>query len=327
MIPVARKVLLVALAAVATLIMQRYVGEQTIYAPDYVARRDSLHHFILTNSPPAGRTWSNYGSNGTNIRILTVYLAEGIHRVLGISVRAAYFLIDSAALFASILALFVLLRLWVPPPLALAGVLYVCLVLPLTYALHYFHPWDRLSFLVWIGLVYLLRTHRLAVFGVLLVIGVLVKYDVVLVPGLYFLANVRKDNAIRVGVVALLLFGLSFGIYLGLRAQFGGGTEGPHLADQITRNLSDIRAFHIWYPPLLAFALPVSLAALGVREADRFARAAALFGVLLVIPLFLGSNFAEVRTEMPILLLLLPCALLGLARVLPGPSPQQSVPA
>jgi hypothetical protein len=313
MIPVARKVLLVALAAVATLIMQRYVGEQTIYDPQLDAKRDSVHQAILANRLPAGKTWADYGATGFTARVLSVYIAEGLHRTLNLALSKIYFIIDTVALFSALLALYAFLRLWVPPNLALVGLLFTCLVLPLTYAFHFFHPWDRLSFLIWIGLLYCLGTGRTAAFATLLVIGTFVKYDVILLPALYFLASIKKENAFRVSITTLALFVLSLGTYAGLVAHFGAGLgDRSHVGAQVLKNLADIRENHIWYPPLLAFTLPVALAIMGWRTADRFARAAAAFAGLLAVPLFLASNFREVRAEMPLLVLLLPCALVGL---------------
>jgi hypothetical protein len=73
---------------------------------------------------------------------------------------------------------------------------------------------------------------------------------------------------------------------------------------------------NLGYPPLLVFALPVLLTAVGMRWSGRFLRASAVFGLALFIPIALGSHFAEVRAHMMILVLLLPCALVGLETLL-----------
>ena len=303
--------------------MQRYVGGETIYAPEISAERDLAHQLILTNQLPTGRTWSSYGLAGDNARALTVYLAEGIHRSLDLSLRKTYFLIDTLALFASLLGLYAFLRTFAIPALALLGLLYFCLVLPLTYALHVFHPWDRLSVLCWIGSLYFLSTNRLWAFAAILVVGILVKYDMVLLPVLFFLAYWRRERAVRVSAITLGLLLLSFGTYVALSLHFGAGVGPRDPWHQVTRNLRHLTEQPLLYPPFLAFTLPCLLAVLGWRTADRFARAAAVFGGLLVVPLFLATNFAEVRAEVPLLLLWLPCALAGLQSVLaavPAPS-------
>lgn len=314
-----RRLLVVSLCGVIVLINQRYVGSSTIYSPEFAARRDSAHERILNNRLPPGKTWSDYGGKGTQARALTVWVAEGIHRQFGIGLLRVYFWMDTVALFAALVALFSLLRWWVAPPLALVGLLYVGVILPLTYALHYFHPWDRVSFLLWIGLIELLRRERLALFAALLVLAMFVKYDVILLPGLYFLVHFRTKPRAAF-VVTAALFALTMGTYFLLLQMFGSGLGERSIGTQIATNLNDVRDLRIWYPPLLGFALPLVLAIVGFRHADQFARASAVFAVLFCIPLFLFSNFVEIRAEMPVLLLLLPAALQGLQRVLNSPS-------
>jgi hypothetical protein len=303
-------------SATATLVMQRYVGGRTIYAPELAARRDSLHRYILTNTLPPGRTWKDFGALGMNARILPVYLAEQVHRRIGWTIQRTYLVGDTLALFASMLALFALLRLWVPPPFALVGLLYYCAILPATYFFHYFHPSDRISFLIWIGLVYFLKRNRMVSFAALLALGMAVKYDMVLLPGLYLLANLRKENALRVIGITLALFALSFGLYEALVQYVGLGLGHRNIGAQLLHNLADIRMEHVWYPPFLALSLPLLLAVVGFREADRFARAALMFGLLFALPLFVLSNFIELRADMPVFLLLLPCAVIGLRALL-----------
>jgi hypothetical protein len=313
---------------VIALIMQRYVGGNTLYSPELSVRRDSAHSHLLNNRLPPGKTWSDYGGKGTQARALTVWVVEGIHRQTGMGVQRVYFWLDTVALFAGLLALFSLLRSWVPPPLALVGLLYVGVVLPLTYALHYFHPWDRISFLLWIGLIGLLRRERLILFAALLLLAMFVKYDVILLPGLYFLIHFQR-RPVAATLTTAALFILTVGAYFLLVQQFGSGLGGERMTGtQIATNLNDMRGFLIWYPPLLGFALPLGLAAVGFRHADQFARASAVFAVLFCIPLFLLSNFVEIRAEMPVLVLLLPAALQGLRRVLEADSgPPQSARA
>lgn len=54
------------------------------------------------------------------------------------------------------------------------------------------------------------------------------------------------------------------------------------------------------------------LAFVGAPLGDRLMRAMALFGALLLIPLFIAANFDEVRAQMPMFVLLLPAAIAGL---------------
>jgi hypothetical protein len=84
---------------------------------------------------------------------------------------------------------------------------------------------------------------------------------------------------------------------------------------QIATNLADIRQYGLFYPPLLAFALPLVIGIYGLRDGDRFERASAAFCVALFFPMFMSTAFIEVRAQMMLLVLLLPIALRGVHRV------------
>ena len=79
--------LLVTFAAVATLILQGWVGPVTIYSEDLEEKRLLAHTMILENAPPKSQTWKDIGAVSTNIRLFTVLLADGISSLTGISLR------------------------------------------------------------------------------------------------------------------------------------------------------------------------------------------------------------------------------------------------
>lgn len=291
--------------------LQYFLGAQTIYHAQLREKRSDVHERIVANQPPEGG-WTSIGQNGTNIRIGTVYLAEALRRVSGVPVHIAYRVMDTVALFAALPLLFVLLRRCVNPEYALIGMLYFAAVLPLTYFLHYYHPWDRAALVSWILLLLAIALDRPLLLAVTLVAAIVIKYDAVLVPGLYFLVRARRETLWPVGRITAGLFAMSFGTYYGLRAWLPGGFAPSDPVNQVMLNLADIRTYHVFYPPLLMFLVPVLLVLFGWRSADRFARACAVFGALIAGVLFIGSMFAEVRAQLPILLLLLPGALVGL---------------
>jgi hypothetical protein len=302
--------------------MQNWIGGQTIYAPAVESRVTAAHEAILHNQPAGGVSWDSLGMNGVNTRLGVVYLAEALHRTAGESIPQAYHTIDTVALAAGMLLLLLYLRRQVGEPLALAGALFVATLLPLTYQLFYFHPWDRVSFVLWIALLWLLAEERLVLFALLLPVAVFVKYDVILLPLLYGLHVMMRDQRApwrvpvrTVAVVAGLLL-VSFGTHYALQAWRPGGAV-PHSAwDMLRRNADNAVNMGIAWPPLLAFPVPVLLAALGFRAARPWAQACALFGVFLLAVFALQSNFAEVRAQVPVLLLLMPAALQALGAIL-----------
>src|SRR5262245_3598086 len=131
-----RATLLVILAAMLTVTLQQWTGRLSIYSDALAEKRLILHDAILHNRrPPEG--WHEVGADRTNVRIFTVYLAEGLHRATGTSILTAYKLIETIALFAVFLGLFAYVRAWAPPLLALVGLLYFAVAMTLSYHFHF----------------------------------------------------------------------------------------------------------------------------------------------------------------------------------------------
>jgi len=102
---------------------------------------------------------------------------------------------------------------------------------------------------------------------------------------------------------------------------------GPAAGKTLSLGIAQTLRLNIWnavemnwaYPPLLMHAIPALLAAIGWSASDQAARAAAIFSVIYFLPSWLlGSNFHEVRAQLPLTILLLPCALFGLQRLVAG---------
>ena len=316
-------VLLIALCGVLTLTMQSSVGGLSIYSESVEARRLQAHDTILNNQLPDGvESWNSLGANGTNIRIGAVYLAEAMTQMFGISVIHSYWFIDTISLFLALLLFYFFLSNWMPRHYAVLGVIYVGSILPLTYMFVLFHPWDRLSFLSWVVLLMFVRSRRTLMLGVALALSVTIKYDVVLVPGLYWLVHVSRARFTRMSLEAAALFAVSFGVYFGLRAMlpggFGGGAGISALVVENRQRLVQLAVNFppVAYPPFLAFLLPVLLIIFRFPKDDRFLRGAIIYAGVLIWYFFIRSHFEEVRSQLPLLLMILPAALLSLQSLL-----------
>lgn len=312
------------LAAALTLGLQWWVGGATIYDPAWVGRRTAMHHAMMINRAPAGLSWSDIGANSINIRLGVVYAAELVHRVLGVSIWSSYFVLETWFLWCTFPLLYLCLRWWFPPSWSLVGLLFYTAVLPHTYFFHHFHPWDRPSLFLWLVLLMLLRANRLLLMAAVLVLAVVVKYDVLLFPALYWLARVERRNWVTVTAWTAALFTVSFATYYGLRWAFPGGFADRQIGAQVMTNLRAMRHLYLFYPPLLVFGPTLALAFVGSRFGDRLMRAMALFGVLLLVPLFIAANFDEVRAQMPMFILLLPATTAGLRHLLESAGSQHS---
>lgn len=304
------------LSGLLTLIEQKWVGGLTIYDPERRAVREMMHESILRNQlPDSVSSWSSIGANGLGIRPLAVWTAEGIRRLTGWTVHRSYMLLETAALFVATLLLCAFLQPITGWPFAFASMLYWGSILPLTYVQHSFHPWDRPSMVLWLLALICARHRWWWRLAVVLIVGMATKFDLIVFPVLLFLAGLKTEPLTATLRRAALFLGLTVSMYLTLRWALPNGVEPRPLFGQIRSNLTDLRDVWYYYPPLLALGAPAILAAVGFGTADRFARACVLFAVLVASILFLQVNFVEFRTEVPLLLLLLPSAWYGVRRI------------
>ena len=317
---------LLALTSAIVLVDSRYVGDLTIYAKDAEAARLQMHEAILRNQPPS-EGWAGVGANGLNVRIATIYLSEGFSRVTGLPVLKVYKLIDMASLLAALLCLERFLARWGTLPTRMIAILFVGMILPMTYAFHYFHPWDRLGWLAWIICLWALANDRFGLLVVGLAAGMLIKYDVIVVALLYPMVWFdRHDERRRIALRTVALLILCFGVYFGLRWLLPGGFTPRDYGLHISRNVDTLLTLNVGHPLVLGFGLPTVLAIVGWRDADRFARSAAVIAVPLLALFFLQTNFNEIRAQMGALTLLMPAATCGLQRLLARGAPYDCRP-
>ena len=314
---------IVFLAFTVTLLLQRYVGGTTIYAESHEEQRAAVHEAILRNAPAPERSWTEIGGS-VNTRVATVYLAESLRRATGLSLMKSYALIETAALFAALLALFAFLMNGSGSQLALVGLLYVAAVQPLSYAFQYFQPWDRPSLLCWILVTWCIRRDRPLWAAALLPLAVLIKWDIVVLPGLYVFAYARKDNMIRVARAVATMGICAVGTYLVLRWWLPAGptptltpVNASAIVPNMVANLRDAAELGLFYPPMLGLLLPALLAIVGWRHGSRFEIASFAFGAAVLVPLFMLTHFREIRAEMPALFLMLPLGLRGVESLIP----------
>ena len=316
-----RLLLLMWILGSLTVVLQAYVGHSTIYSTELQDRREELHRAILLNDAPGGGRWDAAGAKSMHLRIGAVYLAEAIHELTHLELGTVYLLIDTVFLFAAVLALFFYLRKWLPDTYCVIGVLYFCSVLPLTYFLHYFHPYDRIQLAIWILLLYLTRERRTILLGASLAISVAIKFDTLVLPIFYFLAYARPENWRRVGVETVGLFVIAFSVYMALVSAFPAPLDQARLniammAYIVKQNIADMLAKNIAFPPLLGYAAPLVLSLVHLATRDRFLRASVWFACTLAIVFFVFSLYQEIRAQLVILVLIMPAALLTVRSIL-----------
>ncbi len=314
------------LLATVTIGLQAWLGDITIYSAKLEGPREDLHFAILANKAPNGGTWAEVGALSTQKRVGVVYIAEGLRRVTGLAVGKIYKLLDSIFLFISLLAFFLYLRIWFSDIYCLLGVMYLCASLPLTYFFQLFHPWDRLQLAIWILLLYLVATRKFVPLAVCLVASVFVKFDTILMPLFYGMIYFRGNSKKTAAYETLFLMFLSFGTYILIGYAYPDPNEISRfsldaIGQQLSTNLQKLAIMHVKFPPLLVYALPAILALIDLRRKGVFTLFSVVFGFALTIVYILLTNYEEVRTNMVVLILFIPAALMTLKTLLDTNSP------
>ena len=307
-----------------TLTNQMWVGRSTIYSDSKVDARERLHGIVFANRLPDGvPSWSSIGANGMNVRVLTVWVAEGLHRATGQPLARCYWALETAALFLCCLLLFAFVQSCTGTGFAFCALLFYGSVLPLTYLFHYFHPWDKPSLAAWLGALICARHQRWGILAVVLTVGMFIKYDLIIFPLLVFLAERRHSGWRKSLTVAASLFLLALSVHVFLRWIVPGGFEPRPWIDQVALNLRGFRMYPLQYPPFLALGIPALLAAVGYSRADDFARAGIATAAVMVVLFFFQVNFVEFRTQVALLPLLLPGAAYGARRLIGAPGEER----
>lgn len=314
-------------SCIAIIGLQDYVGDITIYSNALKYQRLVLHNAILNNQPPPGVTWKDMGAEKTNIRILAVYLANIVSGVMHLDVNVVYKHIDTISMILILIIFFYYLKNFADTVYAIIGIMYVIISLVNTYFFYYFHPWDRLSCLVWTLLLCALKNNRVYIFAGLLAIGMLIKYDVILLPGLYFAYTTNRSNINKSLLTTACLFAMTFGIYFTLLKLFpmpeniAANRSALNAAvGQLVQNFNIFKVSLLSYAPIVVFGIPLLFSAyylLTNKIFNKYVVASAMFGMLMFIP-YLTQIFHETRAEMPILLLIMPSVLLGLRKLIEG---------
>jgi hypothetical protein len=307
-------ILLFFISCVVALIQTNYVGSSTIYKEEWVKPRMLLHDAILNNEVPDGKTWRDLGANGTNLRVGVIYLAEFLSQSLNIHISTSYKYIDMISLVLAIMLIFKLLLRFVKIEEALIGVLFIAAILPMTYSFHYFHPWDRISLVLWLVMFISIFSNKPLLLASTMVLAILVKSDAMVIPLMYFLVHIGRDNYLRIFIISFVLTILSFGEVLILREVLMH--EASRNAGQIIQNYHHLLHHNITHPAVLGLALPVILSIYAFKKSDRLIQGATLFGLILLLPHLTMVNFREIRAQMPVLVALLPGALIGLRLVI-----------
>jgi hypothetical protein len=330
--PIWRGVNLLAFIAVLTTSLQHWVGQSTIYSEKYASIRPKVHDLLVRRTgETADNNLRDLESFGNERRVVIPWIAEGLVRLVGnreTSLPAIYYYMDYLFLYLSFLAFWFYLRRWFDQVYCLLGLSFLAVVFITTYHLHFFHPWDRPTFLLWIILAMLVRDDRMLIYLPVLALTLCTKFTACLFPVFYLMVNAKRGwlslnrrvwsmVAVQAGVILACNFLLN---YLSITpAEKLVGTYLSLMEDIFRMDLYFFSLYMFAHPAFLMFICPVFLIPWRWKELDHFMRSSALFGggVLLVHLCF--SYFVESRALAVALVFLIPPAMRSLEKMGDGP--------
>ena len=305
----------IAFVLCVTLGLQQWVGLASLYSPTLAEKQADIFPRLLANQPPNGGIWADVGMNSTQLRVGMLWAIDGVQSLSGLSVPKIIRLFDTVFLATLLLLLLPYLRRWFSLTESLLGVGLVVSLIPMTYFWGYFVPWDRPSAVSWLLAFWMVREDRWKTLALTLPLFVLVKFDVALVFGLYWLVWVRRETFRSVTLRACIIAVAGLGTYW-LIGQFRPGAAPPSsIVGQVVKNVQTFLTYPASYQPMFAYVPMIVPLVYGWRDADHFQRASVVFGLLLMGLIAVTVNFEEFRMHMPIVLALLPCALVGVRRL------------
>jgi hypothetical protein len=284
--------------------------------------RSSPEHGFAKYSP--GVIAGTEGPPG-RYRVLAPYAYDSLRAVTGLVPRDAWIVFRWLSVLGALVAGHVYFRTWFSAGPAIAGVLLMAVLLPLTFTNGWAHP-DHLVELALFTLACatIARGWTVAFAIVLVLNGLNRETSVFLVPLFLLSARLSREHLEKAGVLALVWAAT----YVGLRSWLGFQTYDPW---QFGRNLQFLALLpadydlyyraYAWF--VVVMALPLAYAAwLTWRKLPRMVRAATgVVAPLFVLTSLLFSSVIETRIFTPLLPLLAPPMLFALFKDDAGTGP------
>jgi hypothetical protein len=142
-----------------------------------------------------------------------------------------------------------------------------------------------------------------------------VKFDSIFAAGMILFLSAGTDTWWRATRTTLIVAAFGATALTVLLILYPGGQEPIDVFKQISRNISVAVEQGFAYPPFLTYGLLLALGTVGWKSAPIPVRRLYVFGLLLLIPHMLLTNFLEVRAQVGTILSMLPLALHGVLSV------------
>ena len=320
----ARWLVVAAMAATITLVHQCHTVFVPIYKNEH-AKRMLIHEAIVQQEVPRGyKSWDALGANGLKSRRVAVMTVQLAHETTGVSLQWLHFAQDTALMWLGLVLLFFYVRRWVPPSYALIAMLYVGVLGPLVAKHWYFHPWDRMSQVVWLAGFWAVAARSHVGVAAATVVGIPIANSSMLLAGLHFLATLREPGAYRGGqagkwrtwAVAVGICIAAMAVEYTTRAPTPSGNL-PFLEvlkAAVGVNIADMKAAMIvGWSPMLFWGLPLLLSLPLAPRLPKLLQAQLLWAALGVgAALTAHGGLKEVRNQVGFLFAAMPAFLVAL---------------
>ena len=258
-------------------------------------------------------------TNNEQSRLLQFYIPEAFARLLGLSVINAYILQRWLFVFLALLCFHAYLRKWFDARLALAGVMSLAAIMPLSY-FNDLQESAPLLLLTFLSGLWAIREHRTGWYMLILAVGAVNNETMLFLPSVYFCYGFNGLQWRRLGGLVLATLASSLPAFLLVGAIRYLNRDRPHLGPvwQLPNNIESLlgqlksspldywRAYYFYI--FFIFGALWVYAFLKYARKPLFLRRAALMIPLFVLGHFLTGRIHEVRQFVPLSFLIIPMA-------------------
>ena len=241
--------------------------------------------------------------NNEQSRLLQFLIPEALVRTFGVSVELAYIVQRLVFVLATFCLFYRYATKWFDAREALACVVIMACLMPLTYRNHLQESAPLLC-LTFLGLFWALREEKTLLYVLIFMLGGLNNETVLFIPAVYFFVSVdmdRERDILRQGLYAVLLAIPAYAVVGTIRWMT---RERPHLggAFHLWENLGDIGNL------LVVFNVFWVLAFLRFKHKPRFLRRALMTVPLFIAPHMVTGIITETRQMIPLSFIIIPAA-------------------
>ncbi|MDD5039915.1 MAG: hypothetical protein PHY34_02080 [Patescibacteria group bacterium] len=280
--------------------------------------------YFFTHAPVSSHDWTAWHNdiadggmkNSTQFRLLSFWLAEGIHHFMQMPINLAYFTLRFIFTFTTLVLFHFFLLKWFEEKEAFLGTILLAALTPLTY-MPFLQESDMVLMPFFLLALFFSRERKLLPLALIVFIGTFAKETIAFCVPFYLIARWEKGRTVRTIMETALLaavWGLAF--YITRNAFYDGlNSHLWQLGKNIRTTLATIRVYpltnyRLYFIPV--FGALWILPFLRLRQKPLFFKRTAIF-----IPLYTALSFLlgwphETRIMLPLAFLIIPASILTL---------------